>query len=128
MLNLRVCDRIGTGRPKEQPFRFRKYKAMVDEALRDPISVKMLKINGDIIMEKTGEKPGKKLGYILHTLLEEVLDNPGKNEEEYLTTRVFELLKLPEAELIKLAEAGKKKQEEEEALALKDIAQSHKVG
>ncbi|HEY0964621.1 MAG TPA: HD domain-containing protein, partial [Candidatus Paceibacterota bacterium] len=30
LLNLRVCDRIGTGRPKEQPFRFRKYKAMVD--------------------------------------------------------------------------------------------------
>ncbi len=33
LLNLRICDRIGTGRPKEQPFRFRKYKAMVDQAL-----------------------------------------------------------------------------------------------
>ena len=53
LLNLRVCDRIGTGRPKEQPFRFRQYKAMVDQALRDPISVKMLKINGDIIMDMT---------------------------------------------------------------------------
>jgi tRNA nucleotidyltransferase (CCA-adding enzyme) len=127
LLNLRVCDRIGTGRPKEQPFRFRKYKAMVDEALRDPISVKLLKINGDIIMEKTGEKPGKKLGYILHTLLEEVLDNVGKNEESYLLSRVFELLKLPMGELETLAMAGKKKQEEEEARALKDIAKSHKV-
>ncbi len=28
LLNLRICDRIGTGRPKEQPFRFRKYKAI----------------------------------------------------------------------------------------------------
>ena len=37
LLNLRICDRIGTGRPKEQPFRFRKYKAMVDEALRFPV-------------------------------------------------------------------------------------------
>ncbi len=128
LLNLRVCDRIGTGRPKEQPFRFRKYKAMVDEALRDPISVKMLKINGDIIMDKTGEKPGKKLGYILCTLLEEVLDNPGKNEETYLLSRVFGLLKLEESELIKLAEAGKKKQEEEERLALKAIAKEHDVG
>ena len=59
LLNLRVCDRIGTGRPKEQPFRFRKYKAMVDEALRDPISVKMLKVDGTRIMHITGEKPGK---------------------------------------------------------------------
>jgi hypothetical protein len=88
----------------------------------------MLKINGDIIMEKTGEKPGKKLGYVLHTLLEEVLDNPGKNEETYLLSRVFELLKLEESELILLAEAGKKKQEEEEKAALKDIAKSHDVG
>src|SRR5690606_37671747 len=79
LLNLRVCDRIGTGRPKEQPFRFRQYKAMVDQALRDPISVRMLKIDGTTIMDITGEKPGKKLGYLLHALLEEVLDNPGKN-------------------------------------------------
>lgn len=128
LLNLRVCDRIGTGRPKEQPFRFRKYKAMVDQALRDPISVKMLKINGDIIMDITGKKPGKKLGYVLHALLEEALDNPGINEEEYLKTRVLELYKLPEEELEKLAAAGKKKQEEEEALVLKDIAKEHHIG
>jgi poly(A) polymerase/tRNA nucleotidyltransferase (CCA-adding enzyme) len=128
LLNLRVCDRIGTGRPKEQPFRFRKYKAMVDEALRDPISVKLLKINGDKIMEMSGEKPGKKLGYILHALLEEVLIEPGKNTNEYLETRVSELLKLSEAELETLAEAGKVKQSEEEAAALREIARTHKVG
>ncbi len=128
LLNLRVCDRIGTGRPKEQPFRFRKYKAMVDEALRDPISVKLLKINGDKVMEMSGEKPGKKLGYILHALLEEVLIEPGKNTEKYLETRVLELLKLPEDELLSLAEAGKEKQAEEEAAALKNIAREHKVG
>lgn len=128
LLNLRVCDRIGTGRPKEQPFRFRKYKAMVDEALRDPISVKMLKIDGDKIMDITGEKPGKKLGLLLHALLEEVLEDPGKNEEKYLESRVFELLKIPETELETLAEAGKQKLAEEEASALKEIAKEHKVG
>lgn len=128
LLHLRICDRIGTGRPKEQPFRFRKYKAMVDEALRDPISVKMLKINGDRIMAMTGEKPGRKLGYILHALLEEVLVDPGKNTENYLEKRTAELLELPEAELIALAEAGKNKQAEEEAAALQEIAREHKVG
>lgn len=127
LLNLRVCDRIGTGRPKEQPFRFRKYKAMVDEALRDPISVKLLKIDGNRIMELTGEKPGRKLGFALHALLEEVLVEPTKNTEKYLETRVLELFKLPETELIALAEAGKEKQAEEEAEALKKIAREHKV-
>ncbi len=92
LLNLRICDRIGTGRPKEQPFRFRKYKAMVDQALRDPISVKMLQIDGNRIMEITGEKPGKKLGYVLHALLEEVLDEQKKNTKKYLETRVLELI------------------------------------
>jgi tRNA nucleotidyltransferase (CCA-adding enzyme) len=128
LLNLRVCDRIGMGRPKEQPFRFRKYKAMVDEALRDPISVKMLKINGDRIMELSGEKPGRRLGYILHALLEEALVDAGKNTEEYMENRALELLKLPEEELAQLAEAGKKRQAEEEAAALKDIAREHRVG
>jgi poly(A) polymerase/tRNA nucleotidyltransferase (CCA-adding enzyme) len=128
LLNLRVCDRIGTGRPKEQPFRFRRYKAMVDEALRDPISVKLLKINGNRIMEIAGIRPGKRLGWVLHALLEEVLEEPKKNTEQHLEERALQLLKLPDANLEALAEAGKQKQAEEEAIALKDIAREHKVG
>lgn len=127
LLNLRVCDRIGMGRPKEEPFRFRKYKAMVDEALRDPVSVKMLKIDGTRIMELSGEKPGRKLGYILHALLEDALEDSSKNTAEYLERRTLELLALPEEKLVALAEAGKQKQAEEEALALKDIAREHRV-
>ncbi len=128
LLNLRVCDRIGTGRPKEQPFRFRKYKAMVDEALRDPISVKMLKMDGNRIMELTGEKPGRKLGFILHALLEEVLVDPAKNTDDYLAARVKELIVLDEITLETLGKAGKEKQAEEEEAALKAIAREHKVG
>ena len=128
LLNLRVCDRVGTGRPKEQPFRFRKYKAMVDEALRDPISVKMLKINGNRIMELGNIKPGKRLGWTLHALLEEALEDASKNTEDYMEKRALELLALNDASLEKLAEAGKAKQAEEESAALKDIAREHKVG
>ncbi len=128
LLTLRVLDRVGTGRPKEQPFRFRKYKSMVDQALRDPISVKMLKTNGDKIMKDTGEKPGRKLGYILHALLEEVLEDPSKNTEEYMDNRVLELLKLSENELKELGEQGKERQKEEELAEIKKIERSHKVG
>lgn len=128
LLNLRICDRIGTGRPKEQPFRFRKYKAMVDEALRDPISVKLLKIDGTRIMELTGEKPGKKLGYVLHALLEEVLVEPSRNTEAYLEKRALELYLETEEALAVLASAGKEALAAEEAAALKAIAREHKVG
>ncbi len=128
LLNLRVCDRIGTGRPTEQPFRFRKYKAMVDEALRDPISVKLLKINGERIMAITGEKPGRKLGYVLHALLEEVLENPEKNSADYLEMLTLELMKLSDTALEALGTAGKEAQAKEEAAAIKEIKRSHKVG
>lgn len=128
LLNLRVCDRIGTGRPKEQPFRFRKYKAMVDQALRDPISVRMLKTDGARIMELTGEKPGKKLGYILHALLEDVLENPEQNTEKWLEKRTLELHSLPDSELETLATRGKQRLAEEEASALKAIERTHRVG
>ncbi len=127
LLKLRRCDRIGTGRPKEQPFRLRKYTAMVEEALRDPISVKMLKIDGSRIMEITGERPSKKLGDTLHALLEEVLDDPLKNTAEYMEKRALELMQMTEAELALLGEQGKGKKNEEEAAAIKELHKKHKV-
>jgi hypothetical protein len=60
--------------------------------------------------------------------LEEALEDSSKNTEEYMEERALELLKMPEEELQALAEAGKQKQAEEEAKALKDIAREHKVG
>jgi putative nucleotidyltransferase with HDIG domain len=127
LLKLRRCDRIGTGRPKEQPFRLRKYIAMVEEALRDPISVKMLKIDGSRIMEICGEKPGPKLGYTLHALLEEVLDEPSKNTAEYLEKRAKALMNMDTQALRELGERGKQKLEEEEESAVKALQRKHKV-
>lgn len=127
LLNLRICDRIGTGRPKEQPFRFRKYKAMVDEALRDPISVKMLNIDGGRIMEVTGETPGPKLGDTLHALLEEVLDAPEKNTAEYLMGRAKELMQLDGATLRALGAEAREKKEVVEGEEVKKIHKKHGV-
>ncbi|MHB1769595.1 MAG: CCA tRNA nucleotidyltransferase [Minisyncoccota bacterium] len=127
LLNLRICDRIGTGRPKEQPFRFRKYKAMVEQALRDPISVSMLKTDGKRIMELFNEKPGPKIGHTLHALLEEVLDNPDINTQEYLDNRTKELLAMPEHTLRKLGEAGRQRRESAEDEEIKQIMDKHHV-
>jgi tRNA nucleotidyltransferase (CCA-adding enzyme) len=127
LLKLRRCDRIGTGRPKEQPFRLRKYTAMVEEALRDPISVKMLKIDGTRIMGLTGERPSKKLGDTLNALLEEVLDDPLKNTSEYLEKRAVTLMGLSDAELASLGAQGREKKEKEEAEAVAELHKKHRV-
>lgn len=127
LLNLRICDRIGTGRPKEQPFRFRKYKAMVEQALRDPISVKMLKIDGERIMSLFHEKPGPKVGYVLNALLEEVLDDPERNTDVSLDKRAGELLAMQEEELKKLGEAGKVRREAAEDQEIQHIMEKHHV-
>lgn len=127
LLDLRICDRIGTGRPKEQPFRFRKYKSMVEEALRDPITVGMLAIDGARIMEVTREKPGPKIGYTLHALLEEVLDDPSKNTTEYMEERADELAKLPLEELRMLGEKGREKREAAEEAEVKKLRQKYWV-
>jgi tRNA nucleotidyltransferase (CCA-adding enzyme) len=118
LMNLRICDRIGTGRPKENPYRLRKYKAMLEEVMRDPVSVAMLKIDGTKIMN-LGIAPGPKIGHILHALLEEVLEDPSLNNELYLEKRTNELAALPEEELKRLGDTGREKKEEEES---KDVA------
>jgi len=112
LMNLRICDRIGTGRPKESPYRFRKYQAMIEEALHDPISVSMLKVNGNDLIKTLGIEPGPKVGAILHSLLEEVLENPKLNTKEYLEKRSIELSKMSESELETLGKEAKKKEKE----------------
>ncbi len=126
LINLRICDRIGTGRPKEQPFRLRKYQAMIEQAMRDPISVGMLKIDGRKIME-LGQKPGPRIGWTLHALLEEVLENPEKNTAEYLESRAGELLQMPDKDLYKIGEEAKEAKEAVEEAQIKDIEKKYFV-
>lgn len=114
LMNVRSCDRIGMGRPKETPYRLRKYHSMIEEAMRAPVSVGMLKIDGAKIMEVTQMRPGREIGWILHALFEEVLEHPELNTEIYLEERAKKLLLLPVDELIKLGEAGKEKKDEKE--------------
>ncbi|MDD2657489.1 MAG: HD domain-containing protein [Candidatus Pacebacteria bacterium] len=127
LLNLRICDRIGTGRPKEQPFRFRKYKAMVEQALRDPISVGMLKTDGNRLMEVFHVNPGPRIGWTLNALLEEVLDDSDKNTEDYLDKRTAELLMMSDESLKKLGESGKQKREAAEDEEVRQIMSKHHV-
>jgi tRNA nucleotidyltransferase/poly(A) polymerase len=127
LINLRICDRVGTGRPKEEPYRLRMYESMVEQALQDPISLKMLKTNGEKIMSVTQETAGPKIGFVLHALFDEVLENPEKNTEEYLDNRAIELMKLSVDELKKLGEAGKVEMEEKNKELVQKIRKQFKV-
>lgn len=127
LMNVRACDRIGMGRPKEKPYRLRKYEAMIEEAMRAPVSVGMLKIRGERVMELSKEGPGPKIGWTLHALFEEVLDDPDKNSVEYLEKRALELFALPNEELRRLGEAGKEKKEEREEAEVSLIRKKHGV-
>ena len=109
------------GRPKESPYRLRKYEAMIEEAMRAPLSVTALKINGVRLMELLKIKPGPKVGQILNILFEEVLDEPEKNTEEYLEKRAVELNLLGEKELENLAKQAKDKKTEIEQAEIKEI-------
>lgn len=127
LMEVRACDRIGTGRPKESPYRLRKYHSMIEEVMRDPISVGMLKIDGKKIMDVTKAPAGPRVGWILHALLEEVLDDPTKNTEETLTTLTLKLAELGDEELKRVGEAGKDKKEEEDQKLIKEIRGKHWV-
>ena len=127
LIDMRGCDRIGTGRPKENPYRLRKYKAMVEEVMRDPISVGMLKVDGKKIMEVLNIAPGPKIGQILNALLEEVLEDPSLNTEKHLNKRTLELFEMSDRELEGLGKKGKEKKEKEEEKEIKKIRGKHYV-
>ena len=127
LMNVRSCDRIGMNRPKETPYRLRKYHSMIEEALRAPTSVAMLKIDGRRLMEVTRETPSPRIGSILHALLEEALDDPSINTVEYLEKRALELSLLSDAELKERGESGKEKKEEVEEGELSKIRAKHGI-
>ncbi|HEY4483548.1 MAG TPA: HD domain-containing protein [Candidatus Paceibacterota bacterium] len=127
LMKLRICDRIGMGRPKENPYRLRKYEAMIDEAMRAPTAVTMLKINGTDLMQNLKLSPGPKIGYILNILLEEILDDPNKNTKEYLENQAISLSEVDEKGLKTLSDKAKIRKDEVEQGELKKIRKKHSV-
>ena len=126
LMNVRECDRVGMNK-KEAPYRLRKYFAMIEEALRDPISVNQLKIDGEYMINQLDIKPGPRMGWILSALLEEVLDAPEKNTVEHLSDLVRSLNMLGDDELKTLGLRGKEKKEELEEEEVLKLHEKHGV-
>lgn len=126
LMKIRECDRVGM-KKVEAPYRLRKYHAMIEEALRDPISVSQLKVDGNYMIKTLHMKPGPRMGWILHALLEEVLEDPNKNTMEILTQRVRYLEGLSDKELRTLGEQAKQTKEHANEEEIRVLHVKHKV-
>lgn len=126
LMQVRESDRVGM-KKAEAPYRLRKYHAMIEEALRDPISVGQLAIDGNYLMNEMKLTPGPRMGWILHALLEEVLEDPKINTIEALTDKVKSLNKLEDKDLKELGEKGKEKKEEVNEGEIAGLRKKHRV-
>ena len=114
LMDLRIADRLGSGVPKAKPYKLRHLEYLIEKVGKDPISPKMLKINGQDIIKILDIRPSPKIGAILKVLLAEVIEDPENNTKKYLEKRVGELNKLPEEEIKKSEKVIKEKKEEED--------------
>lgn len=123
IMDVRIGDRMGSGVQKEKPQKLMELEARITELQKDPITTSMLELDGNDIMKQLGLKPGRMVGIVLHTLLEEVLDNPKNNTKEFLENRVQELKEQALDGSLKEPEIMKEDQKEREGRMIKG---SHK--
>lgn len=86
MMMLRIGDRQGGG-SKATSWRLRELQRRIGENLYEPMGVKDLKIDGHVLMEKFGLKPGPLIGKVLNRLFEEVMDEWLENDTDKLIAR-----------------------------------------
>ena len=107
LIKVREADRIGSGVPKAVPYKIRHLLFMIEKVRHDPISPRMLAVHGEDIMRILGITPGPRVGFVLAILLDEVLEDPGRNVAAYLEARIRELGALPDSALQKKAADAK---------------------
>lgn len=124
LIDIRIADRLGSGTPKAMPYKLRHLQYMMEKVQNDPVSVKMLKINGDDIIKFLKIMPSPKIGALLDVLLSEVLEDPELNNVTWLKKRVKELNEFDLEELrLKAKEVIEEKRVEED----KQIKKIYKV-
>jgi poly(A) polymerase/tRNA nucleotidyltransferase (CCA-adding enzyme) len=90
MVLLRIADRKGSG-SQTTSWRFMELQKRIGEQLFEPMEINDMAINGKDVMETLKLKPGPEVGKILKELFDEVLEDTGKNNKEYLLSRIKEL-------------------------------------
>jgi tRNA nucleotidyltransferase (CCA-adding enzyme) len=101
------------------PYKLRHLQYMLEKVQNDPVSVKMLAVNGNDLMTEFGLEPGPKIGAILDVLLAEVLEDPVLNTKEYLLKKSQALQNFNLEELREQAKEKIEERREEEDNNLK---------
>ena len=127
LIKVRICDRMGSGVPKPEPYRLRHFQYMVEKVQKDPISPKMLRVNGEDIMKWLKIEPSPKIGQVLAILLDEVLDDPKRNTQKYLKDKVVTLGKMGDKELQALTKKAKEKEQEFEKAVDEEVKERYWV-
>ncbi|MCL4364136.1 CCA tRNA nucleotidyltransferase [Patescibacteria group bacterium] len=83
IIDLRFGDRIGSG-AKPDSWRFDLFRKRLIEVQKQPFQIKDLKVNGEDVMKILKIKPGPKVGEILKSIFDKVVDGKIKNEKEPL--------------------------------------------
>jgi poly(A) polymerase/tRNA nucleotidyltransferase (CCA-adding enzyme) len=112
LIELRMADRIGSGVPKAEPYKLRHLRYVIEKVSQDPLSTSMLKVSGNDIIKILNIKPGPKIGFILNILLGYVLDDPQKNNKEFLSKKIKVLGQLEKNKLMSLSKKAIKKRKE----------------
>ncbi len=87
MITLRVADRLGGG-ARETSWRLEEFKKRLVEVQKEPFTVGDLKIDGNDVMKELSIKPGPRVGEILNTIFEEVVEKKVPNKEKELLKRL----------------------------------------
>lgn len=127
IMKVREADRIGSGVPKAVVYKMRHLLFMIEKVRRDPVSPKMLEVDGNDVMRIAGIPAGPKVGQILSVLLEEVLEDPKKNEKEKLESRIRDLAALSDEKLLKMTRKAKAAKEEFETDIEEEIKKKYYV-
>lgn len=124
LMAVRIGDRLGSGVPKAKPYKLRHLEYMIEKVSQDPTSVKMLKIDGSVLMKELGLAPGPKVGALLDCLLAEVIDTPELNTREDLLDRARQLM---DNDLVVLRNLAKERIDQERTAEDESIRGRHHV-
>jgi len=87
ILDLRTADRLGSG-AKPTSWRLELFKKRLIEVQKEPFKITDLKVNGYDVMKILNIKPGPKVGQVLKSLFNQVVEKKLENKREVLLNEI----------------------------------------
>ena len=87
MIALRFADRVGSGAKKDS-WRFKLFRQKLIEVQKEPFKITDLKVDGHDVMQILNIKPGPKVGKVLKSLFDSVVEKKLENKREILLAEI----------------------------------------